>query len=247
MTSREGIYVIYRPLPATMLTLVLALVGGLLGLTLGSAVGAALGQRDPGPGVWDTSNTTTHTGVLVAEPYPMLLPDDASAAVLLVGVGKMGPPADVLALAGDRVTITGYPLERDGLRMLEVQSGQSLSGVGGAGVSGGPRMRLAPIDRGVHTIDTEILDAKCYLGAMKPGDGLGHKACATLCIAGGIPPMVRWHDEDGRSHYAILTSADGAPMAEAHRALIGEPVAVRGRVTSQHGWLWLDVQAIERR
>lgn len=247
MTSREGIYVIYRPLPATMLTLVLALVGGLLGLTLGSAAAAALGQRDPGPGVWDTSNTTTRTGVLVAEPYAMLLPDDASAAVLLVGVGKVGPPADVLALAGDRVTITGYPLERDGLRMLEVQSAESLSGVGGAGVSGGPRMRLAPIDRGVHTIDTEILDAKCFMGAMKPGDGPGHKACATLCIAGGIPPMVRWQDDAGRSHHAILTSADGAPMAEAHRALIGEPVAVRGRVTSQHGWLWMDVESVERR
>ena len=241
MTSREDVYVIYRPLPATMLTLVLALVGALLGLTLGSATAAALGQRDPGQGVWDTSNTVTHTGVLVTEPCPMLLPDDQSAAVLLVGVGKVGPPADVLALAGNRVNVTGYGLERDGLRMLEVQSAEAVSG------SGGPRFRLAPIDRGVHAIDTEILDGKCYLGSMKPGDGTGHKACATLCVTGGIPPMISWKDDAGNAHYAIVTGPDGSSMPEAHRAIIGEPVTIRGRVTSQHGWLWMELESVDRR
>ena len=240
MTAREPIYVIYRPLPATLLTLVLAFVGGLLGLVLGSAAAAALGQRDPGPGVWDTSNTSTITGTIVADPYPMLMPEDGSAGVLLVGVGKVGPPQVASDLAGMHARVTGYPLEREGMRMLEVQSAESIDRA-----SVLDRQRAREIGR--YDIETEILDAKCFIGAMKPGDGLGHKACATLCIAGGIPPMARWVDSAGRTHYALLTDASGGPLPSGFHAQIGEPVSVAGDLNSRHGWLWLAVETVEKR
>lgn len=237
MTEREPIYVIYRPLPATFLTLVLAAIGALAGLLAGTAASTALAQRDPGPAVWDTSSTTTLTGTIVADPYPMLLPADGSPAVLLVGVGKFGPPEEVLAMAGGVADVTGYTLERDGMRALEVQSAGSTS-------STSPRIRTTPDDLGTHTIATEILDSKCYLGAMKPGDGMGHKACATLCVVGGIPPMITWTDDGGKTHYALLTAPDGSPMPEQYRSLIAEPVTIEGHLTSRDGWLWMEITGV---
>lgn len=237
MTTREPIYVLYRPLPATLLAMVLAVVGGLAGLALGVATAAAWGQPDPGPGAWDTANTVTRTGRVVADPYPMLLPEDGSAGVLLVGVGKVGPPQAVLDLVGQSAQLTGYPLERDGLAMLEVQEAKPATQAAST-----PRPTT---DQGVHAIATEILDGKCFLGAMKPGDGPGHRACAILCVTGGIPPMIAWHDATGHAHHALLTGPDGGPMPEAHRSRIAQPVVVRGRLTARDGWLWIAADSIE--
>ena len=46
------------------------------------------------------------------------------------------------------------------------------------------------------TLKGEIIDPKCYLGAMKPGGGKTHKACAMRCIAGGIPRRQTGHDDE---------------------------------------------------
>lgn len=235
MTPPEPIYVLYRPLPATLLALVLAVAGSLAGLAMGVAAAAAWGQPDPGPGVWDTANAATLTGHVAAHPYPMLLPHDGSAGVLLVGVGKVGPPEAVLALVGHGARVTGYPLERGGLKMLEVQETTADHWPSPAP---GPAVGL-----GVHAIATEILDSKCYLGAMKPGHGPGHKACAILCITGGIPPMIAWTDAAGRTHHALVTGPDGGPMPEAWRPRVADRVVVRGRLTSRDGWLWMAADA----
>ena len=44
---------------------------------------------------------------------------------------------------------------------------------------------------GEVTLVGEVVDPKCWLGDMKPGDGKAHAACARLCMEGGIPPMLR--------------------------------------------------------
>ena len=62
---------------------------------------------------------------------------------------------------------------------------------------------------GGATLAGEIIDPKCYFGAMKPGEGKIHKACATLCLRGGIPPMFMTTDEQGRHVYYLLTKPDG--------------------------------------
>lgn len=237
MSERESIYVLYRPLPATLLSLVLAAIGALAGLVAGTAAATALAQRDPGPAVWDTSSTATLTGTIVADPYPMLLPIDGSPGVILMSVGKGGPPQSVVAMAGQTAEITGYTLERDGMRVLEVDSPPTERSLPLPN-------RAAPVDLGTYAIATEILDTKCYLGAMKPGDGQGHKACATLCVAGGVPPMIAWTDDTGKSHYALLTAPDGSPMPEQYRSLIAEPVTIEGRLTSRDGWLWLAITSV---
>ena len=53
----------------------------------------------------------------------------------------------------------------------------------------------------------EICDGKCALGVMRPGTGLAHKACANVCVAGGVPPV-------------LVTTA---PVAGTQFLLIGDP------------------------
>ncbi|NRA58227.1 MAG: hypothetical protein HRU13_08975 [Phycisphaerales bacterium] len=240
MGERDGLYVIYRPLPATLITLVLAAIGAFAGLLIGTAVGAALGQRDPGTGVWDLSATETVSGMIVAEPYPMLLPDDGSVGVLLVGVGKVGPPENVTSIVGLNASVTGYPLERHGMRMLEVQSAKRVDRASNAA-------RPAARELGEHEITGEILDSKCYLGAMKPGNGLGHRACAILCIRGGIPPMLSWMDETGQARYALVMGPEGSRMAEAHLESVGRNATLQGRLYERDGWLWIEPTTAKHR
>jgi hypothetical protein len=52
-------------------------------------------------------------------------------------------------------------------------------------------------DLGAFTLVGEIVDSKCYLGIMNPGETNPHRECAALCIGGGIPPLIIAHDADG--------------------------------------------------
>jgi hypothetical protein len=52
-------------------------------------------------------------------------------------------------------------------------------------------------DLGAFTLVGEIVDSKCYLGIMNPGETNPHRECAALCIRGGIPPLIIAHDADG--------------------------------------------------
>jgi hypothetical protein len=79
----------------------------------------------------------------------------------------------------------------------------------------------------------EIVDYKCFLGAMKPGDGKTHKACAALCISGGIPPMLVSFDERGTRTYTVLVLDQGRTPDLAEAA--GEPVRVSGRLEVKGG------------
>jgi len=86
------------------------------------------------------------------------------------------------------------------------------------------------------TLRGEIVDAKCYLGAMKPGDGRTNKECATLCVRGGIPPMLVHQTAEGRLGYALVAGIDGRAVGGVGEPggfllpLIAEPVEVEGEL-----------------
>jgi hypothetical protein len=75
----------------------------------------------------------------------------------------------------------------------------------------------------------EIVDSKCHLGVMKPGEGPTHRDCAVRCLLGDIPPMLVPHDhaELGR---LSLVSPDGRPFARGTDLSAGRPVSVRGEL-----------------
>ena len=87
---------------------------------------------------------------------------------------------------------------------------------------------------GTFTFTGEIIDSKCFLGVMNPGTLKPHRACATRCISGGIPPMLAVRTSDGATMYLLLVSKDGQTVNKEVLDLIAEPVTITGEMV-QHG------------
>lgn len=86
-------------------------------------------------------------------------------------------------------------------------------------------------------VSGEIVDSKCHLGAMNPGDGLTHRECATRCLRGGIPPLLATATGE-----VLLLTADGGPAGPAVLGHLGVPVRVRGRMARLGSWRTLDLE-----
>lgn len=217
----EQIYVGYRAMGPSQkrLTRIVVLAILLLGTGTGAMLAASL--RPAGTGQWDTSNAVTETGVIRIAPYPFL--ETPEGPILLAEPGKFGAQERALELAGREARITGTALTRGNRRALEINVLELL----GEGVSPEPSFQLAS---GVLELRGEILDSKCFLGSMKPGDGAMHKSCAMLCLRGGITPLFIGEDSDGRVVDAVLCLPELAPIGEDVIGLAGEPVKVRGRL-----------------
>ncbi|HEY9754104.1 MAG TPA: hypothetical protein V6C97_02960 [Oculatellaceae cyanobacterium] len=77
------------------------------------------------------------------------------------------------------------------------------------------------------TITGEVVDSWCYASqTMGPGQGLGHVACATACILGGVTPGIL-EDKTGEMFVAVkYTGYKGCN--ELLAPYIGKTVTVRG-------------------
>ena len=88
-------------------------------------------------------------------------------------------------------------------------------------------------DLGQVTLRGEIVDSKCYLGVMNPGNLKTHRACAINCIEGGIPPVLLVRDGEGRATYFLLVGEGGEAVNEEVLPLVAEPVTVTGSLKVQ--------------
>jgi hypothetical protein len=202
----------------------------------------ARAQQNPGPAVWDDAVARTFTGVVSARPYPVLFANDRGdgqpGPVLLVEIGKRGGGIRAAPFDGRRTRISGWPLHRDGRWMLEMDPDPSAIRADDAAAHADVP---APHPRGRITLRGEIVDSKCFLGAMKPGEGKTHKECATLCIIGGIPPMLLTRDAAGTPMYYLLLDPSGGPLDRGAFRFIGDAVEVSGELEVQGGMLRLRV------
>lgn len=206
----------------------LCCVAALVGLTFPNA----------GAGTWDTSETLVVEGVLTLEPYPVLRDDQGGAAVLLVEVGKTPLREGIDGLHGVHVRAEGFALERDGLRMLELLPGED--GLRATGNRDRVTQSIADESLGRQTLRGEIVDSKCYAGAMKPGTGLTHRACATLCILQGIPPILLVETESGPLRLVLTDEAgeQAGPMVLDH---VARDVVVEGERITRSGVEYLRI------
>lgn len=232
MNKPDQFFVGYLPMPKGLLRKLNLVVGGVMWVLVGAAVVFAISQPEPGTGSWDMSSAVTRSGVLVATPYPMLIEDadrgEAAKVTLLVQIGKVG--AQELVGQRDRAfaDVTGFAIQRDHRRIMEldVLGGEPIAESANRETIGLPEITL--VGGGVQ-LAGEIMDSKCYLGAMKPGHGMGHRACAQLCIRGGIPPMLVVRNEDGRRAYLVLVDQQRKAIEpEAIVEHVGVPVSVTG-------------------
>ncbi|MFZ4574525.1 MAG: hypothetical protein ACOYN0_09020 [Phycisphaerales bacterium] len=240
-TQPDDFYVGYLPVPGTYRRAVVAacvLVLGALAITA-ATLGATL--RDGGNGVWDTGHEVTLSGDIAASPYPHITLDDGTT-VFLVEAGKKGAQERIRLLGDGSGTCRGWAITRDGRRILELAPEPNAATIGAQPAGLAP----SPIDRGEVSLRGEIVDYKCYLGAMKPGEGKGHKACAALCIGNGIPPVLVT-TANGSTEYLVLTDESGrSPVSQLAAPFAGEPVVVRGTRTGTGAISWLRVRSINR-
>lgn len=215
-------------------------------IILAGAIAAT--QENPGAARWDLSHDVTREGFLNALPYASLITDEGHH-ILLVGEGKVGAAGRVESFDGHRAKIRGYLLSRDDRSMLELVNAPDAI----QPVESNANRAPAPPPGNRMKLQGEIVDSKCYLGAMKPGEGKTHKACAALCIKGGVPPMLITRDAQGRPvEYLLLTETGAAPTGaelDLILAFIADPITIEGRIVpaSDLPRFLADLKSIRRR
>jgi hypothetical protein len=215
-----------RPLAGFALRVAALLIGGfaMLAFVLGG------GGEDPGPGIY--GDEIVVQGELHAKPYPFLRvaadrDHPAGRAILLAGDGKVGAEGDAAPLDGQQVVAKGAALKRGTLDMMVI-------GSGGFSMSAAPASASVPaqasVSRGTWRLSGEICDGKCLGGAMRPGTGLAHKACANLCISGGQPPVFASTGTVDGTSFFLLADRNGGPVPDAVYHLVALPVDLEGEV-----------------
>lgn len=220
----EEMYVGYRALPwahSRFLRVFVPLALWCMAALAGVMVWA---MRAPGPSVWESGDPREWRGTLRELPYPML--ETGEGVYFLVELGKRGSQERVAGLDGRSVAVRGWLLEREGRRIIEIAPEDDGVAMEEAALVANRRAPARAL--GEATLRGEIMDAKCYLGAMRPGDGAGHRACAALCVGGGIPPMLVTRDLAGRAEFHLITGASGEPVNAWAAEWVGQPVEVRG-------------------
>ena len=69
---------------------------------------------------------------------------------------------------------------------------------------------------------------------MRPGRGLAHKACANLCVAGGVPPVFVSSQPVEGSEFLMISGPDGGPIPDALYDLMAQYIQIEGQIT-RHG------------
>ncbi|MHC5211846.1 MAG: Rieske 2Fe-2S domain-containing protein [Planctomycetota bacterium] len=221
----------------TSLRLVLA--GLLVGVLLAAGHGPFRG------GAFEFGTLRRLEGVLSTAPQPMLrvarpgslggLAVPVVSRYLLVAEGKRGVSELVDGLDGRRVAAYGTLIWRDGGTMFELSArpealdDDAPAARGGAGTGAGSTASLGRV-----TLAGEIVDSKCWLGVMVPGQGRVHRACAIRCLSGGIPPLFHVATDDGRDVALLLVGPDGTPLGPVLLDRVAEPLTATGELV-RHG------------
>jgi hypothetical protein len=210
----------------------------LLILALLIPLALAVSQRMIGASVFEWGNVKKFSGVLKLEPYPHLLVPRPGATeaqgvfstYYLVAPFKFGLDREKLStLDGKSVSLQGTLIYRGGQTMVEAlpDSIKAIAAKSPA-LSGAETISL-----GRQTLTGEIVDSKCFLGVMNPGQLLPHRACAIRCISGGIPPVLLVRQANGAAVYVLLVAVDGKPVNKQVLDLVAVPVQITGEVERQ--------------
>ena len=211
---------------------------GLLILAVLVPVALAISQHMIGASVFEWGTVKKFSGVLKLQPYPHLLVPRPGATgaqpgfstYYLVAPFKFGLDREKLsALDGKDVSLEGTLIYRGNQTMVEALP-DSIKATDKQSVS---LPGTETIGLGRQTLTGEIVDSKCFLGVMNPGQLAPHRACAIRCISGGVPPVLLVRQQHGPAIYLLLVSADGKPVNQQILDLVAEPVEITGEVERQ--------------
>ena len=232
MTDRDEFYIGYEPeWPSRTRTIVVRAVCAAAAVAVLVAAGFVWQQRPLARSRFEFGHTRTFDGYLARHPAPALwIP--GRGPHWLVAPGKFGAAAMPGMLDDGWVTVSGSLIEREHWRMIEVPPG---------GIRRTHSDADAPLPadaRGARvTLTGEIVDSKCYLGVMNPGERTVHRDCAVRCLSGGIPAMFAYRDSAG-THLALLLGGDES----LRRDYVGRPVTLSGNLSGSEEALVLTVE-----
>ena len=204
------------------------IVLGLLAVT--AALVLVVGQMPFASSAFEYGKLRSFEGVVVTRPFPTLLvarpgktgKQDKYSRYLLVAPGKHGANDLVASFDGKPIRLQGQLIYREGGTMVEIAPG-SITVLNTA-----PAVQETTRDLGAVSVTGEIVDSKCYLGVMNPGQGKVHRDCAARCMSGGIPPI--FVTTDGHEQF-LLVGLDGRALGrDALREFIAEPIQIQGEL-----------------
>lgn len=199
----------------------------------------AVAQRMIGVSVFEWGTQKTFSGILRSTPYPHLLvsrPGNLNglsqfSTYYLVAPWKFGLDCEAIApLNGKSVSLHGTLIYRGNQTMIETKPEWITATTNNERRmwSDAPGQSL-----GRQTFVGEIVDSKCFLGVMNPGQLTPHRACAIRCISGGVPPVLLVRQQDGPAIYLLLVTSEGKPVNQQVLGLVAEPVEITGEVERQ--------------
>lgn len=229
----EDFYIGYQPkMPPKSARMIKSFVGIalLVAVTLTAVIWIA--QKPFAASYFEFGRVREFSGTIQAQPIPFLLVENDKTSdglprferFPLVGEGKHGFAG--AAFDGNRVRLRGTLIYRDELRMIEVSDG-SIETENESGA--------LPADKteqlGQFTLRGEIVDSKCFLGVMNPGQSKPHRDCAVACLRGGIPALFVVRDSSGDLSELWLLSKDGGSINAQILDYVAEPVEISGEVS----------------
>lgn len=211
-----------------------------------------LSQQPFSSATFELGRITQLEGILLDRPVPFLQvywgvdPNGQPVYqhIVLVGAGKHGAHEAIMAaeksagkpLDGQMLRISGSLIYHDGQTLLEIsRKPQSIVPLPDASWPAPPK----EVSIGATTLTGEIIDPKCYFGAMKPGYGKTHRACAIRCIAGGIPPVLKTSAPDGSTRYYLVVGPQGQPVNDEVLPYVADQVSLEGELRKLGDWFIL--------
>lgn len=199
-------------------------------------------QTDTGSGAF--MGQTRATGVLQVNPYPVLHIIDsphfeAGDTVLLSGNGKRGAVEQAAGMDGQVVEARGFRLDRGALRGMQLRGGtRGLK----AAEDQSQGLDVAIEKLGRWKLSGEICDGKCLGGAMRPGTGLAHRACANLCLLGDVAPVFVSSGPVDGSEFLLMSDAAGGAVPRTLLDYTAVFVEVEGEVERHGGMLVFKIE-----
>jgi hypothetical protein len=187
---------------------------------------------------FDFGTVTVFEGVYRADPVPRLVTEEGSS-LLLVGQGKFA--AGISAPPGSAIRLEGTRIRRGETVMVEIVPATET-------LLSEPVAPEEPVRVRSVSLRGEIVEAKCFLGVMNPGRGRVHRACTRLCLAGGIPAMLRFSGTSsggGASgvdpESVLVTGLSKAELA----AVAAKTVVISGSEWAAGNLHWVEIHDLE--
>ncbi len=232
MTNKRPFFVGYLPTPRELRLLLMSVSAAAIAAFLFAAWAVGTTQDNPGDGRlrFDLGRQTV-VGILETTPYPIIhvtRGTDVIAAgetLMLAGSGKFGVEPHASNVDSPVAEVTGILLNRGDIRMLQVPNPRrNLKGIEGEGSSVNSK------DLGRWRLAGEICDGKCLTGAMRPGRGIAHKACAELCIEGGVPPVFVTSQPVADHEFMLIANSEGDPLNSELLEKVGVYISLEGEL-----------------